>query len=227
MNPRQRQGFLLVVIAAAGLVGVFLLIASYVSNVSREVGPMTKVLVLTRPVQTNASVPTTIITEKSLPAKWAPPTALTDPLQTEGLVAASVLPVGHYLQQGDLKAPPTLTPKRVEIGVYFNPETGLLGQLAAGDLVDIIATYSTENQSTTRNSAQVVVPNVKVLNIGPATSTGAGNGGISQAVYFSLTPEDALKVSYAQSFGHQLRLALVAAGTSGPPVTPHPYQPTP
>jgi hypothetical protein len=31
MNPRQRQGMMLVVIAAAGLLGVFLLIADYVS----------------------------------------------------------------------------------------------------------------------------------------------------------------------------------------------------
>ncbi|MBV9680720.1 MAG: hypothetical protein JO046_02935 [Solirubrobacterales bacterium] len=158
--------------------------------------------------------------------KWAPPTALTDPLQTTALVAATVLPAGHYLQQGDLKAPPTLTPERVEIGIYFDPETGLLGQIAAGDLVDIIATYAGDHQ-TTRNSAQVVVPSVKVLSIGPVTSSAGSTGGLSQAVYFSLTPQDSLKVSYAQSFGHQLRLALVAPGTSGSPVTPHPYQPLP
>ncbi|MBV9415803.1 MAG: Flp pilus assembly protein CpaB [Solirubrobacterales bacterium] len=213
-------------IAAVGLVGVFLLIASYVSNVAREVGPMTKVLVLTQPVQPNASVPSNIVTLKSLPVKWAPPTALTDPLQTSGLVAASALPAGHYLQQGDLKAPPTLTSNQVEIGVYLDPETGLTGQIAAGDLVDIIATYSGSPQGT-RNSAQLLVPSVKVLNIGPVTSSVGSPGGVAQVVYFSLTPDQALKVSYAQSFGHQVRLALVAAGSSSPTPTPPPYQPTP
>ena len=35
LNPRQRQGLLLVVIAPVGLLGVFLLIANYVSSVRR------------------------------------------------------------------------------------------------------------------------------------------------------------------------------------------------
>ena len=50
MNPRQRQGLLLVVLAAVGLIGVFLLVASYVSSVSKQVGPKVDVLTLVRPL---------------------------------------------------------------------------------------------------------------------------------------------------------------------------------
>lgn len=235
MNPRQRQGLLLVVIAAAGLVGVFVLIASYVSNVARQVGPKTHVLELSQAVSTYEPFSSNVLREVSIPEKWAPQNALTDPVQTQGLVAASSLPAGTYLQQGMLEPPPTLTAGQREIAILVDPETGVAGQIAPGDLVDIIATFQGNGQGT-RNSAQVVVPSAKILQIGTPTtgggSTSASSSGGGSAVSdqvipvtFSLTPEQVLRVSYAESFAQKVRLSLVAPGSSGQPVTPPTYQP--
>lgn len=228
MNPRQRQGLLLVVIAAAGLVGVFVLIASYVSNVARQVGPKVSVLELTQAVSTYEPMSANVVREVSIPQKWAPQTALTDPAQTQGLVAASSLPAGTYLQQGMLEAPPALTPGQREIAILVDPETGVAGQLAPGDMVDIVATY--QGNQTTKSSAQVIVPSAKILQIGTPTTSGASASSSSTVsnqvvpVTFSLTPQQVLRVSYAESFAQKVWLSLVAPGSPGQPVTPPPYQ---
>ena len=53
MNPRQRRAVLLLAIAAIGLIGVFALVANYVSEVETQVGDKMVVLELTRPVAAN------------------------------------------------------------------------------------------------------------------------------------------------------------------------------
>ena len=57
MNPRQRRAVLLLAIAALGLVGVFALVANYVSEVETQVGDKIVVLELTRPVAANEAMP--------------------------------------------------------------------------------------------------------------------------------------------------------------------------
>ena len=49
MNPRQRRAVLLLALAFAGLIGVFTLVANYVSGVDTQVGPKISVLELTSP----------------------------------------------------------------------------------------------------------------------------------------------------------------------------------
>ena len=49
MNPRQRRGLLLLVIAGLGLLGVFVLVASYVADVRTEVDPKVELLALSKP----------------------------------------------------------------------------------------------------------------------------------------------------------------------------------
>ena len=53
MNPRQRRAVLLLALAAAGLLGVFALVANYVSDVDTRVGPKVSVLVLTKDAKKN------------------------------------------------------------------------------------------------------------------------------------------------------------------------------
>ncbi len=232
LNPRQRQGLLLVVIAASGLVGVFLLIASYVSDVAKQVGPKVNILMLTAPVAAYQPLPTGALGEVSVPAKWAPRNALGNPGQAAGLVAGVALPAGTELEQGMLIAPPALPPGSREIAVMVDTETGVAGQITPGSLVDVIASYA-GNQQGKKSSTRMVVSRVRVLNIGTPTTPGGSSAGVpSQAgaqnqgvpVTFSLSPEQVLKVSYAESFAQKVRLSLLAPGTTGR-ATLGPYQP--
>ena len=210
MNPRQRQGMLLVMVAAVGLVGVFLLIANYVSTISRQVGPKVTVLTLTQNVAAYTPVTSSDLGQSSVPAKWAPADAIGDPSEVLGEVSQVPLSAGTELQRGMLSAPPALTPGQREIAIYVNPETGVAGQVTPGALVDLIATYQ-PSASQGKPSAQVVVAGAKVLNIGQLDSANGQQATVP--VTLALTPEQAQEVSYADSFAAKLRLSLVAPGT--------------
>ncbi len=224
MNPRQRQGLLLVVLSGIGLVVVFVLIANYAASLAKQVGPKISVVKLAAPLSAYEPVSPNMLTESSVPVKWAPPNAITDPGPLIGLVSRVALPAGTELEQGMLDQAPSLTPGHREIAVLVDAETGVANQIEPGDLVDIIATFQ-GSSSGSRSYAEVVVPDAQVLQVGQLA--GSGNGSVP--VTFSLTPQDVLKVSYAESFAQKVRLSKVAPGTSASvtAVTPPPYSPSP
>ena len=224
---------LLVVVAAAGLIGVFLLIAGYVNNVSKQVGPKVQIVELTQPLQRYQPVTPAMLGFVSVPAKWAPPQALRSEDSAVGLVSQVDLAAGTELEQGMLGTPAALQPGQEEIAILVDAETGVAGQVTPGSVVSIIATYSGSGQGT-KNSAQVIVPVAKVLEVGTPTVSGGSStgsaGAISQdevvPVTFALSEQQALVVSFAESFAQKVRLALVAPGTASIPQLP-PYQPNP
>ena len=65
MNPRQRRAVLLLALAVAGLVGVFALVANYVSDVETEVGDKIFVLELTKPATANEAITDDMVTLKT------------------------------------------------------------------------------------------------------------------------------------------------------------------
>lgn len=224
---------LLVVVAAAGLIGVFVLIASYVSNVSKQVGPKVQVLELTAPLQRYEPISPGMLGYVSVPAKWASANALRSPDAAVGLVSQVYLPAGTELQQGMLGTPPSLSPGQQEIAIMVDAETGVAGEVTPGSVVSIIATYSGNSQGS-KNSAQVIVPVARVLGVGTPTTAGGSASGSSAPtgqsevvpVTFALTQKQVLAVSYAETFAQKVRLALVAPGTASvaqpPPYTPNP-----
>jgi pilus assembly protein CpaB len=220
MNPRQRQGLMLVIIAAAGLLGVFLLIADYVSTVSKQVGAKISVVKLVSPLNPYQPVTPNMLGEVSLPQKWAPHNAITDPASLIGMVTRQPLPADTYLQQGMLGPPPGLTPGNRAMAVDVNAESGVGYQIQTGDQVDVLASYQGNSQgsgSVSHNRVVVVVPSALVLT--GAQTTGGANGSV--AVVLSLTPRQAQQVLLAQSYATKLTLTKVAPGS--PPATPAPY----
>jgi pilus assembly protein CpaB len=230
LNPRQRQGALLLVVAAAGLIGVFVLIAGYVRNVSTQVGPKIQVLELNQTVQPYEQITSSMLSYVSLPAKWAPPNAMRSPGEAVGEVSDVTLTAGTELERGMLTLPPTLQANQEEIAIYVDAETGVAGQIAPGSQVAIVATFGASGHG--KPSARVIVPVAKVIGVGTPTTTGGSGTGSSQPsaqgqvvpVTFALTPDEVLAVSYAESFAQKVRLALMAPGTAVP-APPQPYKP--
>src|SRR5579884_13534 len=165
LNPRQRQGLLLVMIAAAGLLGVFLLIANYVSNVSKQVGPKTQILVLIRTLPPYQAVTASDLGEITVPVKWAPTNALSEPSQAINLISNTQLQSGTELQAGMLTQEPTLQPGYQEAAFTIDAETGVAGQIEPGSLVDVVAVYGS-GAGNQKGYAEFVARDLRVLNVG-------------------------------------------------------------
>ena len=218
MNPRQRQGLLLLVIAAAGLVGVFALIASYVSNVSKQVGPLGSVLELRGQLTAYQPLSADNLAEVSVPQKWISPQAVTNPNDVLGLVSQVDLPGGTELQQGMLAQAPQLGPGQREFPLIVDSDTGVAGQVQSGSHVDVIALFAGSNQGS-KASARQILTGVRVLNV--------GTQGGQEAVLLALTPQQVLELSYAKTFAAKVTLSLISGSTQPPYPTPPNYSPGP
>ena len=219
MNPRQRRGALLIGAAALGALVVFFTVLSYVGNVSAEVGGTRDALELTQPVRAYQPVTASMVRTVQLPAKWLPDAALEKAGQIEGLVAASDLPRGALLQEGMVRDRPGIQTGNREIAILVDARTGVAGKVQPGDRVDLIATMQQDQQAP---RAELIVSDALIIDVG-VTREGRDNDRSSAdfgepqtlvPVTFALPVPDALKVSYAESFATELRLALRGGGDS-------------
>jgi pilus assembly protein CpaB len=219
MNPRQRRGLLLLVLAGLGLLAVFVLIASYVADVREEVDPKIELLTLSKPVRAYESVPDDAVTTVKMPERWAPPTALRDRAELVGLVAGSDLGKESLLQKGMLVSPPELAPGQREVAILVDAETGVAGKIGPGAVVDIVATFEGDPQRDIAPKSTVVVPGARIIAVGQTQLK--GGRGVREAeadptevvpVTFALRPRDQLKVTEAESFAEEVRLALLRPG---------------
>jgi pilus assembly protein CpaB len=217
MNPRQRRAVLLLALSALGLLGVFVLVAGYVSNIRGEVEPKVSVLVLTKSVPAHAGVQDDMVKEISVPKRWAPRNALTDPAQLVNVVTTADLEPDTVLEQGMLVPPPRLAPGQQELSILVDAETGVAGRVQPDDDVDIVAAYAGVNNGP--DVATVVVPGARVLSIGQPQIKGAQNVKDANAdpkqvvpITFALTPRQVLKVEHAETFAAEVRLALLRPG---------------
>lgn len=219
MNPRQRRGVLLLLVTLLGAVLTFVGISAYVSSISSQVGPMTQVLRLTADVQELHAVTADEVEVIEVPERWAPDHAVQSLGQLEGLVTGGAYASGTVLQTGMLEEPPGLQEGYREVSIMVDAETGVAGRIRSGDYVDIIATV--EDPTTEERTAQVIVQNVVIINVGVATTVegqtadGAFKENAAVPVTFALSTADSLKVAYAESFAVKLRLALRGTGDAG------------
>nr|WP_306814351.1 Flp pilus assembly protein CpaB [Actinomyces bowdenii] len=216
MNPRQRKGVILIFFTMIGALVTFGLVASYVSSVASQVGPMTTVVTLTRDVESLTSLTEEDVEIKEVPERWVPEQALHTFEETAGLVTAGSYHSGDMLQSGMLEPPPGLQPGYREVAIIVDAETGVAGKVSSGETVDIIATV--EDPSTKVQEAKVVVENALVIDVGVPTAVkeedASGNFTDEEGVpvTFALTSQDALKIAYAESFAVKVRLALRGEG---------------
>jgi pilus assembly protein CpaB len=229
MTPRQRRGVLLLVIAGIGAVVVFSLISNYVDDVRKNVEPKTQVVVLTRSVPELQPIPPDAVRLKSVPAKWVGAQALRDPSEIGSLVPSTELPAGVELQQGMLIEPPVLEKGQQEVSILINADTGVAGKVRPGDVVDVLATFDPDQATRSPASARTLIRHAHVITVGVprvATRPGAnvasaaaqasgGNEGAQQIlvpVTFALRPTLALRLTYAETYATQIRLALIRPG---------------
>lgn len=222
MNPRQRRGLLLIGVAALGALAVFVAVLSYVGSVSAQVGNRVEVVRLAESVSAYEEVTPEMVTTEEVPERWVAPGTFTDPEQVLGLVASSGYARGMTLQEGMLVSAPSVRTGFREIAMLVDARTGVGGKIRPGDRVDIIATSDFEEQAP---KAQVIVENALIIDVGIAEETGRSQSTRDNEpeetvpVTFAVPVEEALRVSFAESFAVEVRLALRGGGddTSVPP----------
>jgi pilus assembly protein CpaB len=219
MNPRQRRGVLLMILAALGAVAVFISIIGYVGSVRAEVGVKTDVLQLKRNIPAYSPVTADDLARVRVPKKWSPNTMVTDLSQLEGKVAAADLLAGSFLQTGMIVPGPTLQPGQREIAIMIDAETGVAGKVHDGMPVDIYATYQSQKGNAQLSCAARIVKAARVIQIGQETKVkDEKNSSVTQSqvpITFALSAEDSLKLTREESFAEKIRLALIGGSGTG------------
>ncbi len=213
MNPRQRRAILLIGLSFLGLVGVFVLVAGYVSDVRTEVGPKIKLLALSEDAVPYQPITDDMVTEVVMPEKWAPRTAIKDAGELVGLVATTKLSRSSILQDGMLSQPPQLQSGQREVAILVDAETGVAGKIAPGDKVDIIATFPGSEDGKYRARSRNVVPGATIIDVGRPSVKG---GKVPESadpqqvvpITFALTREEILRVTFAETNAQEVRLGL-------------------
>jgi pilus assembly protein CpaB len=225
MNPRQRRAVLLLALAVAGLFGVFALVANYVSEIETQVGDKIVVLELTKPARANEAISDDMVTQKTVPRRWAPGAALRDRTQLVGVVAAADLERNSVLQEGMLTTPPEINEGEREVAILVDAATGVAGKIEPGRQVDVIASFAAENADPDAGRkgkparSIVIVPGARVIAVGAVRAKPANTAQDAQAdpgqvvpVTFALSKRQELRVAHAQVFAADVRLALLRRG---------------
>ena len=220
MNPRQRRGVLLILVTVLGAVVTFVAMFSYVQSISSQVGPMTTVLKLSQQVTELKEVTAADVVTEQVPKRWVPDDAIHDVNDLKGKVAAVTLNKGAVLQTSMLQDPPQLTEGYREVSIMIDAETGVAGKVTPGSRVDVVSTV--EDPNTKAQKAQIIIQNALITEVGVTTKVQDKdeNGNFSEEkdsvpVTFSLTPEQSLKLAYAESFSKKVRLLLRRDGDQG------------
>jgi pilus assembly protein CpaB len=220
LNPRQRRGVLLLVLAGVGAIVVFALVASYVSGVQKQVDPKTSVLVLNRDVPALQPIPTSALSRRQVPEKFVSRRALREPVAIGDRVPGAALPAGSQLEEGMFVEPPALRKGQQEVSILISADTGVAGKIRPGDRVDVNATFAGDRRSVP--SARKVITNAQIVTIGTAQlqgpkafqpTDGASSAQAASAqvvpVTFALSPRDVLKLTYAETNAAGIRLSLI------------------
>ncbi|GAA4891755.1 Flp pilus assembly protein CpaB [Streptomonospora salina] len=225
MNPRQRRGILLMIVAAIGGIAVFLTVVSYMSMLNDELGSSRTALRLTQDVQPYDELSPDMVEQYEVPARYFDAeTFIGDftELREEAdrlPVASSALREGELLQHSMVIAAPDLEEGEREIAIMVDAETGVAGKVDRQSRVDVYATFN-PGEGQPEACAYRVLTDIEILDIGDVGSTIDENtGGTNDVVpvTFRLSPDQALNLTYAEAFSSSLRLAAVSPQGSGDP----------
>ena len=135
--------------------------------------------------------------------------AITDPADLRGLTAATDIFPGQQLTIADFKptaanAPVTkLTAYERGVSVPVDPTRGMIGQIGAGDRVDVIVGFNKQDDGPLGEPwVRTLLQDVLVIATPDATkSAGLAAGNAEQPVTLRLTDEQAARVAFARDNG--------------------------
>lgn len=221
MNARQRRGLLLLAVSVVLALAAFAAVVAVINDVESRVGPESTAYELSEDVEPYEEVTPDQLREVSLPERYIPDTAVVDLSQIEGMVAVGPLREGSLLQTDMLTERPDLAAGEQEIAVMIDASTGVAGKIYPGATINMYAAFASGGQAEDDAEGggdyefvQLMVNNARVIEVGDLTEVEDDDSDVSEAVpiTFALGHEDAQRVTFAEAFAEEVRLALVAPG---------------
>ncbi|TDC75099.1 Flp pilus assembly protein CpaB [Streptomyces hainanensis] len=218
MNARQRRGILLLVVSVLLALGAFAGVLGVINDVESRVGPEVTAYELREDVEPYEEVTADQLREVSIPERYIPDSAVTDPEQVEGQVAIGPLREGSLLQRDMLSDRPELDEGQQEIAVMIDAATGVAGKIYPGATINMYAAFRVQERNGDVEEeyeiVRLMVNNAEVIEVGDLTEVIDDERNSTDAVpiTFALDNLDAQRVTYAEAFAEQVRLALVAPG---------------
>ena len=221
MNPRQRRGLMLIMLAGVGALTVFFSVLTFVAEVNAKVGNYQTVVALTKQVDAYQEVTTDMVELREIPKKWLPDQAITDARDVVGLVPTNPLPAGTYAQRGMFVDRPGIARGNREVAILVDAETGVAGKIAPGDRVDILVTRNAGSQRTYQ-AAEVWVANALIIEVGlpeEVTRNSSNDNGFGSTSGRAVPVTFALRSRGAEAYANfavKVRLLRGGGDTTGP-----------
>lgn len=225
VNPKQRRGVILLVVAAIGAIAVFLGVIVYVQGVSADVGPKTEVFVAKKDIPVNQAVSLDDVETKSVPDKFLSPQMTSSKEQLAGQKASTLIKAGSFIQTDMIAPSSSLQDGQREISINFDAAQGINGRVAPGDRVDVTAAFAKARNNDSGNDAYkraeipyniagVLVRNARVVSVGQPTDPNAAVGAADNTgaqvkvvpVTFAVSVKEASRLAYGEAFAISLRL---------------------
>src|SRR5262245_26960184 len=170
MNPRQRRGLLLMILAFLGAIVVFMSVLGYVASVEDTVASMKEtwpVFQLKTDIKAKQPITDAQLEQVQVPRRYVTTAFVRDISEVNQKVAATDLPAGAYLERGMIIDQPYLRANQREIAILIDAETGVAGKVQPGDKVDIYATFQNQKGLGGQQSCALrVVASAPVVQIG-------------------------------------------------------------
>lgn len=217
MNPRQRRGVLFVLLSVVLAVVVFFMIASYVGNVSSQVGNVVTVYRAAEDLPAYTTLDESNVVADEVPARWLSESARVTLDDLAGRKVGFNVVEGTLLSADMLVPPSDLSATEREIAIEVNQVTGIASRVRPGDFVDIYAVFA--DVPGLPKQVRILVRDVRVVSVSGSqvrvdedAYTGQQN---VVPVTLALEPDDALAVTYAAAFAEEVRLVGLPTGAAG------------
>ena len=185
-------------------------------GIEERVGAPVPVLVAAADLRQGAKLATKALAVRHVPARFAPPDALSDPAEAAGATLAVPITAGGYVTAGALAGPEQdagegapLAPgqRAVEVAVAGGDQLGAAGP---GALVDVVVTTERAEGS---GRTYLALERVELLGARPAGEGAAAGGESTSASTLAtlrVTLRQAVFLAAAQSFAREIRLLVRA-----------------
>ncbi len=217
MNSRQRRGVILLLLSVVCALGAFAGVLSVISDVKSKVGPEVAAYRVKSNVAPYTQLSAGQFERIEMPERWLSDNAVTNLREIRGKIAVTTLREGSLLQSDMIVDQPALQSGEQEIAILIDAATGVAGKITPGSTVNVYATFEGRRDGDPDQS-KLIVANARVIHVGEQTALRPDENDRRREptdavpITFALKTVDAQRITYAESFAEEVRLALVAPG---------------
>ncbi|MFH0521447.1 Flp pilus assembly protein CpaB [Streptomyces sp. M41] len=217
MNSRQRRGVVLLLLSVVCALGAFAGVLSVISDVKSKVGPEVTAYRVKSSVAPYTQLSPGQFEKIEMPERWMSRNAVTDLREIQGKIAVTTLREGSLLQSDMIVDQPALRTGEQEVAIMIDAATGVAGKITPGSTVNVYATFEGKRDGDPDQS-KLIVENARVIDVGELTALEPDADDRDREptdavpITFALKTVDAQRITYAESFAQEVRLALVAPG---------------